>query len=61
MLEHPIITRLRATGMAEAPRRGARCCCDCGGGLYSGDGYYPVAGQIFCESCMKLRREEVEL
>ncbi len=58
MLEHPVITRLRATGHHE-PRAVCRC-CDCGGGLRSGDGYYGVAGEIFCESCMQLRREEVE-
>ncbi len=61
MLEHPIITRLRATGQYEPARRGGRVCCDCGGALGGGDGYYCVAGLLFCEGCIKLRREEVEL
>ena len=61
MLEHPVITRLRATGQYDSPRRGGRVCCDCGGALYGGDSYYCVAGEVYCAGCMKLRREEVEL
>jgi hypothetical protein len=61
MLEHPVITRLLATGSQELARRGGRVCCDCGGSLLGGDSYYCVAGLVFCEGCMKLRREEVEL
>ena len=60
MLEHPVITRLLATGQPQRTRRWDRICCDCGGAVMQGS-YYRVAGGIFCEGCMKLRREEVIL
>lgn len=61
MLEHPAITRILATGVNEPLHRAAKICQSCGGGLYPGDGYYRVAGEVYCESCMKSYREEVEL
>ncbi len=59
MLEHPLITRLRATGVSEDMKRARYCCWDCGCGVYAGDGYYCVAGNIYCEGCIKSYREEV--
>lgn len=60
MPEHPAIARALATGRSEAIPRGAKICCDCGGALSEGESYYYVAGNIYCESCISLRREEVE-
>ena len=61
MLQHPAITRLRATGCAAPVALRALRCCLCGGALEAGDSYYPIAGEIFCPECLEERRREVTI
>lgn len=56
--DHPVVTRLLETGSAE-PLGWRLACCGCGCGLYDGDVYYPVAGEIYCHGCMQSLRREV--
>ncbi len=59
--EHPLVALILATGQTRRGLPGRRSCCDCGSWLMGGDGFYVVAGESFCESCMADRREEVQL
>ncbi len=60
MLEHPVIKLLRQTGYPDCASRRGKVCCDCGCSLKSGDSFYSVGGETYCECCMEEYREEVE-
>lgn len=36
-------------------------CTVCGGGIYNGDAYWNISGQIICEECMENMKLEAEV